>query len=252
MGKKLVLVTGGTSGIGYGTIEYLLENGEYEVITVSRKQENIDKTKEKLKGYTNKVHFILGDLSKENDCKNIYEEINSKYGKLDGLVNCAGIIRAGGIEEATLEDWNFSIDNNLTSLFILTKALIPLLKLGSNPSVVNISSVSSQRTGSSLVYCVTKAGVDMFTKFLGKELGKYNIRVNSVNPGMARSNIQKSAGMFTEEQYEQMLINKAKEYPLGKIGEPKEDLAPTIEFLLSDKSLWTTGACYIVDGGGSI
>ena len=249
--KKIILVTGGTSGIGFGTIQYLLEKEEYEIISVSRNAENIKNTIEKLN--SDSVHFIVGDLSKEQDCENIYSEIESKYGKLDGLVNCAGIIRAGGIEEATLEEWNYSMDNNLTSLFILTKAMIRLLKLGTNPSIVNISSISSQRTGASLAYCVSKAGVDMFTKFLGKELGKYNIRVNSVNPGMTRSNIQMSAGIFkTQEEYEQFLDEKSKNYPLGKIGEPKEDLAPTIEFLLSDKSLWTTGACYIVDGGGSI
>ena len=254
MSKKIVVVTGGTSGIGYETIEYLLENGNYEIITVSRKQENIEATKERLGGNADKVYFILGDLSSETDCEEIHNEIESKYGRLDGLVNCAGIIREGGIEEATVEEWRYSLDINLTSMFIITKKLLPLLKLGTNPSIVNISSMRSQKTGSSISYCVEKAGVDMLTKYLGKELGKYNIRVNSVNPGnIANTNIYIAAGILkTQEEYQAMLDEKVKTYPLGRVGKAKEDLAPTIEFLLSDKSLWTTGACYIVDGGASI
>jgi len=250
--KKIVLVTGGASGIGFGTVEYLLEQGNYEVISFSRGDKNIALAKEKLGENANKVLFLKGDVSKEEDCIKLYEEINKVYGRLDGLVNSAGIIKLGGLEEQTLEEWNNSINVNLTSIFLITKTLLPLLKKGTNSSVVNISSMSSERAGGSIAYCTAKAGVDMLTKFMGQELGKYNIRVNSVNPAAVYTNIYVASGDYTQEGYDKWSESKPPLYPLGRIGDAKKDIAPTIEFLLSDKSLWTTGAKYLVDGGKSI
>lgn len=250
--KKIVLVTGGTSGIGLGTIEYLLEQDNYKIISLSRGDKNLSIAKEKLGSDAHKVIFLQGDISKEQDCKRIYEEIEKKYNRLDGLVNSAGIIKLGGIEEQTLEEWNNSININLTGIFLLTKTLLPLLKKGTNPSIVNISSMSSERAGGSIAYCASKAGVDMLTKYMGQELGKYNIRVNSVNPAAVYTNIYVASGDYTQERYDKWSEDKKKLYPLGRIGDAKKDIAPTIEFLLSDKSLWTTGSIYLVDGGKSI
>mgnify|MGYP002856841074 FL=1 len=250
--KKVVLVTGGASGIGFGTIEYLLEQEKYEVISFSRGEKNINLAKEKLKERANDVLFLQGDISNEDDCKKVYEEINIKYGKLDGLVNSAGIIKLGGLEEQTLEQWNSSINVNLTGIFLLTKTLLPLLKKGNNTSIVNISSMSSERAGGSIAYCASKAGVDMLTKYMAQELGKYKIRVNSVNPAAVYTNIYVASGDYTQEGYDKWSDSKGPGYPLGRIGDAKKDIAPTVEFLLSDKCLWTTGGIYLVDGGKSI
>lgn len=250
--KKVVLVTGGTSGIGLGTVEYLLEQENYEVISLSRGDKNVSLAKEKLGNNANKIYFLQGDISSEIDCQRIYDEIDKKYHKLDGLVNSAGIIKLGGIENQTIEEWNQAININLTGIFLLTKTLIPLLKKGANPSIVNISSMSSERAGGSIAYCASKAGVDMLTKYMGQELGKYHIRVNSVNPAAVYTNIYVASGDYTQEEYDKWSEDKKKLYPLGRIGDAKKDIAPTIEFLLSDKSLWTTGAIYLVDGGKSI
>ena len=252
MENKIVLITGCTSGIGLGTVEYLLEQGNYEIISLSRGDKNLSLAKEKLGNDSSRVTFLQGDISNEEDCKKVYNEINDKYGKLEGLVNSAGIIKLGGIEEQSLEEWNSSININLTGIFLLTKTLLPLLKKGINPSVVNISSMSSERAGGSIAYCVSKAGVDMLTKYMGQELGKYNIRVNSVNPAAVYTNIYIASGDYTQEGYDKWSEDKKKSYPLGRIGDAKKDIAPTIEFLLSDKSLWTTGSIYLVDGGKSI
>lgn len=250
--KKVVLVTGGTSGIGLGTIEYLLEQKNYEIISVSRGDKNIELVKEKLGDSVNEITFLQGNISNEEDCRRIYDEIDKKYHKLDGLVNSAGIIKLGGIEDQTLEEWNNSININLTGIFLLTKTLLPLLKNGTNTSVVNISSMSSERAGGSIAYCSSKAGVDMLTKYMAQELGKYNIRVNSVNPAAVYTNIYVASGDYSQEDYDKWSEDKKKLYPLGRIGDAKQDIAPTIEFLLSEKSLWTTGAIYLVDGGKSI
>lgn len=203
--KKVVLVTGGTSGIGLGTIEYLLEQSNYEIISLSRGDKNVILAKEKLGNDANKVTFLQGDISNEEDCKRIYDEIDKKYHKLDGLVNSAGIIKIGGIEEQSLEEWNKSININLTGIFLLTKTLLPLLKKGINPSVVNISSMASERAGGSIAYCASKAGVDMLTKYMGQELGKYNIRVNSVNPAAVYTNIYVASGDYTQEEYDKVV-----------------------------------------------
>ena len=112
--------------------------------------------------------------------------------------------------------------------------------------------MSSERAGGSIAYCASKAGVDMITKYMGQELGKYNIRVNAVNPAAVYTNIYVASGDYTKESYDKWSEEKAPLYPLGRIGDAKKDIAPTIEFLLSDKSLWTTGAIYLVDGGKSI
>lgn len=247
--KKIVLVTGGTSGIGYGTVEYLVENGNYEVISLSKKKENINDAILKLGDKANHVTFLIGDVTSEEDCERVYGEIEKKYHKLDGLVNCAGIKKMGGIEELTLEDWNYTINTNLTSIFILTKTVLPLLKQGNNASVVNISSMASEMAGSAISYCASKAGVDMVTKCLGKELAKYNIRVNAVNPGAVYTNIYVANGIYTQEEYDKISEEKKKTYPLGRIGDAKKDIAPMIEFLLSEKSLWTTGTINLINGG---
>ena len=247
--KKIVLVTGGASGIGFGTVEYLLEQGNYEVISVSRGEKNIALAKEKLGENAERVLFIQGDISKEEDCNNVYSKIENRYGRLDGLVNSAGIIKLGGLEEQTIEEWNNSINVNLTGIFLLTKTLLPLLKKGTNASIVNISSMSAERPGLSISYCTSKAGVDMLTKYMAKDLAQYNIRVNSVNPAAVYTNIYVASGAYTQEGYDKWSEGKGLSYPLGRIGDAKKDIAPTVEFLLSDKSLWTTGANYLVDGG---
>ena len=249
--KRVVLITGGNSGIGLGLVKYLIEK-DYEVVTVSRSEDSIKRAKKEWGKLSNKILFLQGDVSNIADCEKIYSVIDEKYKRLDGLVNSAGITTSGGIEEESIEDWNKTLNTNLTGIFIITKTLLTLLKKGENPAVVNISSISSIRVGSSISYCVSKAGVDMLTHCLGKELGKYNIRVNAINPGEVYSNLNIVNGRYTKEEYDEKMKQRAKTYPLGKIGDPFQDLAPTIEFLLSDKSLWTTGATYVIDGGKSL
>ena len=249
---KIVLVTGGASGIGFGTIEYLLEQGDYQIISISKGEKNISLAKEKLGNNSGKVTFLQGDITNKEDCEKIYKEIEDKYGKLDGLVNSAGIIKMGGIEEQSIDEWNNAINVNLTGIFLLTKTLLPLLKSGINTSIVNISSMSSEKAGGSIAYCASKAGLDMLTKYMALDLAKYNIRVNSVNPAAVYTNIYIACGDYNKEEYDKWSESKKALYPLGRIGDAKKDIAPTIEFLLSDKSLWTTGAIYLVDGGKSI
>lgn len=252
MSKKVVLVTGGASGIGLGIVEYLLDCGDYEIVSFSKGRDNIESAKKTLGKNAKKVTFLQGDISNEEDCRQLYTQLKSKYKHLDGLVNCAGIIKLGGIEEQTIDDWNNSINVNLTGIFVLSKTLLPLLKLATDASVVNISSIHSQIAGGSISYCTSKAGVDMLTKCMAQELAKYNIRVNSVNPGPVQTNIYVSSGDYTAEQVDKMFKERNKTIPLGRVGNAKNDIAPMVEFLLSDKSYWITGTCHVVDDGKSL
>lgn len=250
--KKIVAVTGGASGIGFGTVQYLLEQGNYEVISFSLGGKEIDDAREKLGADADRVLFLQGDISSEEDCMGAFRVIEEKYGRLDGLVNCAGIIKLGGIEQQTVQEWNNSLKVNLTGMFLMVRTMLPLLKKGTNAAIVNISSMASQRPGGSIAYCASKAGVDSLSQYLAMELGKYNIRVNVVSPAAVYTNIYVSSGDYTQEGYDKWSEEKKSSYPLGRIGDAKKDLAPTIEFLLSDKCLWTTGGRYLVDGGKSI
>lgn len=249
MENKVVLITGGASGIGLGTVEYLLEQGGYTPVSFSRGAAHIEEAKQKLGPLAGKVVFLQGDISEEKDCAKLYGELEQRFGKLDGLVNAAGIIKLGGTEEQSVEEWERTFRVNLTGTFMVTKTLLPLLKRGTNPSIVNLSSMASERVGGSIAYSAAKAGIDAMTRYMAKDLGKYNIRVNCVAPAAVYTNIYVTSGDYTQEGYDKWSEEKTSLYPLGRIGYPKEDLAPMIEFLLSDKSLWTTGGRFLVDGG---
>ena len=250
--KKVCLITGATSGIGFGILQYLLDCEDYQVISLSRSNQHIEDAKQKLGVNANKVVFLQGDIANSDDCEMVRKYIDQNFGYLDGLVNCAGIINLGGIEKQTIEEWNRSININLTGNFVLTKTLLGLLKQSKSASIVNISSMHSQKPGGSISYCVAKAGMDMFTKFLAQELCKYKIRVNSVNPGSVKTNLYVTSGDKTQEELDKLIEERNQTYPLGRIGDAKKDIGTMVEFLLSDKASWITGSNIIVDGGISV
>ncbi|MBA4494305.1 SDR family NAD(P)-dependent oxidoreductase [Paenactinomyces guangxiensis] len=191
-----------------------------------------------------------GDIFNEKDLTKLYKEIFDRYGHLDGLVNSAGIIFPDGIEELGIEKWKQTMDVNLTGAYMVTQRLLPLLKESKYPSIVNISSISSKLAGSSIAYSVSKAGMDMLTKAVAKELAKYRIRVNSVNPGMVSSGFQVSNGVMERQEYDQFLSGVCKTYPFG-MGE-LQDIANAVYFLMSPEAKWITGSIMMVDGGKSI
>lgn len=244
-----VLVTGGTSGIGLGIIKRLATGGKWRVVSMSRDEQHADAARATLGHDGENVQFVVGDVSQEASCRAVVSRIEKDYGSLHGLVNSAGTICAGGIEDGTVEDWNRVLDVNLTGTYLVTRSMVPLLKKESHASVVNVSSVCSLRPCGSVAYSVSKAGVDMLTKCMAKELAVYGIRVNAINPSVVRSKLQTSAGIV--DDYESFLAQMAPLHPLGRNGVP-EDLAPIVELLLSENSTWITGACISVDGGRAL
>jgi len=250
---KTYLVTGGTSGIGFGIVKKLLSIEGSRVISISRDQNKIAEAQKKLGTDNGIVKFFTGDVSKSDVIASLMKEIDAEYSSLYGLVNCAGIILPGGIEECSFENWDTTMNANINGAFIVTKAFLPLLKKNNPPaSIVNISSVCSLRGGSSISYSTSKAATDMFTKCLAVELAKYKIRVNAVNPGVVVSNLQIASGIVSnQEEYNAFLERMKPLHPLGRVGTP-EEIANAVIFLLSEESSWTTGAILSVDGGRAI
>lgn len=249
MDGKVVLVTGGTSGIGLGVVSNLLEQGGWQVLSLSRGRPGQEKDMRSLGEKSAEVTFLEGDICDEDSCRRAAQQIEGRWGRLHGLVNCAGTISASGIEKESLAEWNRVLSVNLTGTYIITKALIPLLRKAPGASIVNISSVCSLRPCPSISYSVSKAGLDMLTKCAAKDLARYGIRVNSINPGVVRSNLQLSAGVVKD--YESFLEKMKSFHPLGRTGLP-EDIAGMVRFLLSEQASWITGAIISVDGGRAI
>ena len=243
--NKVALVTGGTSGLGLQLISKLTERG-YKVYSLSRNRNMIDSLRIKYPT----VEFMCGDITSEQDISITVQTITSNEGRLDVLVNNAGIIYPGGIEQLNYDEWRKMFEVNVNGVFLLTQKFLSLLKKTSDSCIINISSISSKMTGSSMAYSASKAAIDMMTKSLAKELAQYGIRVNSVNPGIMDTGFQVHNHLMNDEQYPGFLENVEKTYPLG-IG-TANDVSNLILFLVSDEAKWITGSNYIIDGGRSV
>lgn len=249
---KNILITGGSSGIGLAIAKTLMDDGGWKIVSLSRTQGKIERALSNFPEMEGDVDFITGDVSKPEDCRRVADYLGDTYGELHGLVNNAGMLTAGGIQDIDFELWKANLDINLNAPYLLTQALLPLLKASGGASVVNISSVASRIPGRSIAYSVSKAGLDMITEFLAGELGPYNIRVNAVNPGLVETPLHLDSKVVADETlYREMLVKSARKYPIGRIGKP-EDIAQMVCFLLSEKASWVTGSIIRVDGGSSV
>lgn len=248
MNDKNVLITGGSSGIGLAIAGELVQKN-YRVISLSRSLQKIERAWQERPDLKEKVDFITGDVSDQAQLEKVKGYIWEKYGVLHGLVNNAGVLTKGTMETISIDDWKFTLDINLTGPYLLTKTLLPMLKEANGASIVNISSVAGLKPGTSVAYSVSKAGLDMLTRFLAGDLGPYKIRVNSVNPGLVRTHIHLDNKVVADKEAYEVMLDKARpRYPLGEIGEPA-DIAAMVSFLLSDESKWITGSIITVDGG---
>jgi len=246
MTGKVVIVTGASSGIGRATALLFAKNGS-NVIAVGRNEKELGALREQAQGKKGSVKVHLADIRENSQVERLVNDTVQNFGQIDVLVNSAGIIMNGTIENTTLDDWDKMMDINLRSLFFMMQKCIPHLEK-TKGNVVNVSSVSGTRSFPNvLAYCVSKAGVDQLTRCSALELAPKGIRVNAVNPGVVVTNLHKRGGM-ADEDYQNFLKNSKTTHPLGRAGEAKE-VADLIYFLASEKASWITGATYEIDGG---
>ena len=240
MSKKTVVITGATSGIGKASAELFLRNG-HKVVAVGR---NADGFTELSGG---ELDVQIADLSDVSQIERLSASVTEQNERVDVLINAAGVIGNGTIENTGIEDWDSMLNINLRSVFYLMHCFTPALR-ESKGNIVNVSSVTGPRAFPNvLAYCVSKAGVDQLTRCSALELAPHGVRVNAVNPGVIVTDLHKRAGM-DKEGYEKFLEHSRSTHPLGRVGRP-EEVAELIYYLASDKASWITGATYEIDGG---
>jgi NAD(P)-dependent dehydrogenase (short-subunit alcohol dehydrogenase family) len=241
---KSVLVTGASSGIGRATAIMAAGRGA-SVAMAARRLKEMENAAKSIPDDRKLV--MQADLTSDRDRAALVAATAGKFGGIDVLVNAAGIIGSGTVENTTMEQWDTMLDVNLRSLFRLTQLALPHL-VARKGSVVNLSSVTGTRAFPGVLsYCVSKAGVDQFTRCAALELAPKGVRVNAVNPGVVVTNLHRAGG-YTEEQYAAFLEHSTSTHPMGRVGRP-EEVAELILFLASGRSGWTTGTTISIDGG---
>ena len=246
MKDKVVVITGASSGIGRACALLFAGNGA-KVIAVGRNDNDLGTLMDEARDSDGSVKIHLADITETSQVDRLVSETVQHFGQIDVLVNSAGIIKNGSIEDTTLFDWDKMMNINLRSAFYLMQKCIPHLE-ATKGNVVNVSSVTGLRAFPNvLAYCVSKAATDQLTRCSALELAPKGIRVNAVNPGVVVTNLHKRGGM-SDENYEDFIENAKNTHPIGRAGTP-EEVAELIAYLASDKAAWITGATYEIDGG---
>nr|MBP3680989.1 3-oxoacyl-ACP reductase FabG [Clostridia bacterium] len=238
--NKVILVTGGSRGIGANIVQELSKQGYTVIMNYNKSEEQANKIKNELGNNGIHIDIVKADISKRNEVKNLINFIIGKYEHIDVVINNAGISQIKLFTEITDEDWNKMLQTNLTSAFYVTQEAVPSMIQKKSGCIINISSVWGIVGASCEVhYSVAKAGLDGMTKALAKELGPSNIRVNSIAPGIINTEMNK-------ELSKQELENIANEIPLEKIGYP-HSITNCVKWLIEDD--YTTGQIISVNGG---
>ena len=243
---KVALITGATSGIGRATAKRFAEAGA-RVAAVGRDEQALASLVKELEEAGAPSLAIRADVTRDEDAGRAVAEAVERFGHLDVLVNAAGHISNGTIENTSAQDWDAMMNVNLRAVFQLMQQAVPALS-ETRGNIVNVSSVTGLRAFPGvLAYCVSKAGLDQLTRCAALELASKGVRVNAVNPGVVITEIHKRGGM-SEADYAAFLERSKTTHPLGRVGEARE-VAELILFLASERASWITGATYSIDGG---
>lgn len=245
---RVVLVTGASSGIGLACARRLAEEGA-RLVAAGRRRERLDALAAEVEGGGGTVQVVAGDVRDEDVCRAWVQAALERFGRLDGLVQAAGVIGNTGVLDTEPAEWDRIMDSNLRSLYLMTRAAARAL-MDSRGSIVNVSSVAGLRPyGGITPYCVSKAGVDMLTQCTALEFAPHGVRVNAVNPGVVRTELHTVTNAVPE--YEAFLERSKTTHPLGRWGEPGE-VAALVAFLMSDEAGWITGGTFSIDGGRAL
>jgi NAD(P)-dependent dehydrogenase (short-subunit alcohol dehydrogenase family) len=245
---KVAFVTGATSGIGRACA-IAFANAGAKVVCIGRKEEALRDVQEKLRGSGAETLTIQADLAQLAQAERAIKQAVDTFGGIDVLVNAAGHLSNGTIENTSLQAWDDMMNVNVRAPFQLMQMALPSL-IERRGNIVNVSSVTGLRAFPGvLAYCVSKAALDQLTRCSALELAAKGVRVNAVNPGVVVTEIHKRGGM-NEEAYQAFLEHSKTTHPLGRTGRP-EEIATLVLYLASDQASWITGATYSIDGGRS-
>jgi 3-oxoacyl-[acyl-carrier protein] reductase len=244
LSNKVAVVTGASKGIGANIAKSLASEGASVVVNYSSGKKGAEKVVADIVASGGKAIAVQADVSKSADVQRLFAETNQAYGKLDVLVNNAGIYQFSELAEITEEQFHRMFNTNVLGLILATQQAVKLFG-PEGGTVINISSaVTRLAPASSTVYTATKGAVDAATQVLAKELGPKNIRVNSINPGLVETDGTLTAG-FIGSDFQKHFESQT---PLGRIGQTN-DIAPIAVFLASSDSGWMTGETLLASGG---
>ena len=243
MENKVIIVTGASRGIGRAIATMLAENNYKVIANYNNSLLEAEQLQKKLKEKNIEIDIFKADVSKRNEVQNLVNFALHKYGKIDVLINNAGIDQEKLFQDITDDDWKQIIDVNLYSVFCTTQEVIKDMIKNQSGCIINISSIYGITGGSyAVAYSASKAGIDGLTKSLAKELGPSNIRVNSIAPGCINTDMNKH---LSSEDWNEI----RNQTPLQKIGE-SIDIARCVKWLVEDN--FTTGQVIAIDGGWCI
>lgn len=241
---KVAVVTGASKGIGAEIARHLASEGASVVVNYASSKAGADKVVAEITAAGGKAVAVKADVSKSDDIRSLFAETKKAFGRLDVLVNNAGVYEFAPLDAITPEHFHKQYDLNVLGLILSTQEAVRHFG-PSGGSVVNIGSVAGDSApATAAVYSGTKAAVDAITKSLAKELGPKKVRVNAVNPGMVETEGAHALGI-TESDWRKQVEAQT---PLGRIGQPN-DIAPAVTFLASDDAKWITGEALYISGG---
>ena len=245
--RPVAVITGAARGLGFATAERLLDAG-YSVCVLDIHERLMGEHAEREAREPDRFMAALASVTDPDDIAGVVERVLERWGRIDVLVNNAGLNRRGGILEHTLDDWNAVLAVNLTGTFICSAAVAPVMRdgieAGRQPGglIVNIGSTAGGAQGAgSVAYATTKGGLHVFTKVLAHELGPLGIRVNAIAPGTTLTE-------WVERNLSTTLEESAAATPLRRLGQPS-DIANAIAFLASEEARQITGQVLSVSGG---
>lgn len=241
LSDKTALITGGCNGIGFATAAKFLTEGA-NVVIVDLDKDEIDSSVQQLKEYGNSITGIVADVSQLTSAKEAVQFTVGHFGRIDILINNAGIVQDAQLLKMTEEAWDNVININLKGVYMMAQAAGIAMKENKSGVILNASSVVSfYGNFGQTNYMAAKSGVNGMTKTWARELGKYNIRVNAVAPGFVKTEM-------VEQMPEKVLAGMKEKSLLQAMGEP-EDIANAYAFLASDQAKFITGTVLQVDGG---
>jgi len=249
---KVAIVTGAASGIGEANARLFAKEGAKVVVTTDARLVEGRMVAENIKKEGGEAIFLKLDVTEQSNWEKVISEVIRKYGKVNILVNNAGVVLIKTVEETSLDNWNWIMNINSTGVFLGTKYAIKAMKDNGEPcSIINMSSIDAMIGESDgAAYCASKGAVRAFTKAAALDCAEagHTIRVNSVHPGEVRTAMlekeAKDLSLPTQQYIEQMEAL----HPIGFLGEPI-DIAYMALYLASDESRWVTGSEFVIDGG---